>query len=311
MIAVTGAKGLIGKALLPLLLCKGAAVRAFIRKSERGLGLNSGVQYIDGDFSSPSDWAKLLEPGCILIHLAYSGKTPAKVALEETRVMIEACAAAGIKRLVHCSSVAVFGQSSESDLNENSKCRPSGYYANTKLAIERMILSSVAERFETVIVRPTSIVGEGGETLLKLISDLTSKPRWMNYLRSCLFNGRPTHLISIDSIVLGLWECSSLALTACVDVVILSNDEDPLNNFRCVEAIVMKELGLPSYPWPPIRIPVQILKIVLFLMGRGITNPSVRFVGSHLSRRCLSNPRDLKPAIKKFVRSTKNKVIRR
>lgn len=312
MIAVTGAKGFIGKSLLPLLLRKGATVRALIRKSDYGLGLDPGVQYIEGDFSSSADWAKLLEPGCILIHLAYSGKTPAKVALEETRVMVEACAEARVKRLVYCSSVAVFGQGGETEVCENSKCRPSDYYGMTKLAIEQMILSSVSERFETVIVRPTAVFGTGGSTLHKLISDLRSKPRWINYLRSCLFGMRSTHLIPIETVVSGLWKCSSSALTGCVDIVILSSDDDPLNNFKSVERIVMRELGLPPYRCPPIFLPHQILKILLLLKGRGAVNLSRRYVGSHLSRRGFSEPIKLKIALKEYVRSrVKNEVIHR
>ena len=78
--------------------------------------------------------------------------------------MIESCAAARIGRLVHCSTVSVYGRTSETVLTETSARSPLDEYGRIKLAVEDELADGIRERFGLVIVRPSAVFGAGGRT---------------------------------------------------------------------------------------------------------------------------------------------------
>jgi len=98
----------------------------------------------------------------------YSFTAPAveieAVNVEGTANVIEACRAAGIRRLVHTSSAATCGpvpgrQATEEDgPPEWELVVP---YKRTKLEAERLVLAASADGLDAVCVNPTTPVGEG------------------------------------------------------------------------------------------------------------------------------------------------------
>lgn len=58
---------------------------------------------------------------------------------EQTRSLLDAMLAHGVRRFVFSSTAAVFGDPGESDLTENAPKRPINPYGETKLAVERML----------------------------------------------------------------------------------------------------------------------------------------------------------------------------
>jgi nucleoside-diphosphate-sugar epimerase len=269
--------------------------------------VDAGVHWVEGTISSPAAWRELLVPGCILINLAYSGETVASAALAETQMMVEACVAAQVKRLVHCSTVSVYGRSANLLFNESSPCQPLSEYGRVKLAIERTILSSVAGRFETVMVRPSAVFAFDGEVLKKLVKDLVRQPLWMSYLRSSLFGVRHTHLVPVETVVAALWHCSQSSSIESGTVVIVSDDDDPLNNFRDVECLLMEGLGLSPYTLPRFPVPRQILELSLRFCGRVNFDTRTRYLGDRLQQSGFVKPIDLATALRQFARAHREK----
>ena len=192
-IFVTGAGGFIGQGLVRKLAPSANYSLKVLTRRPR-LGATSqvgGPQEITGDLLEPATYRDALR-GCeTVVHLAAAtGRATPKdyerVNVEGTRVLIEACKAAGVRRFLHVSTIAA-GYADQSYYS----------YAKTKAEAERLARQS---GLEFVIVRPTLVLGEKSpiwNTLLK-ITKLPVVP---------LFEGaRPVSVqpIHVDDVVRGL-----------------------------------------------------------------------------------------------------------
>src|SRR4029077_14151730 len=108
--------------------------------------------------------------GCdVVFHCAYgtsgSQKHRSWVNREGTRRVLEASRAAGVGRVVYLSTLMVYGQTTDGDLDETAPRRRFGNpYSDSKLEAERIALSSglpVAVLQPTAVYRPYR--GGGGE----------------------------------------------------------------------------------------------------------------------------------------------------
>ena len=150
---VTGASGFIGSHVVRELRERGADVRdEFVDLGDRP-GLERAVKGCDAVF-----------------HVAalYSFDEPApeleRVNVEGTRNVLAACAARGVRRLVHTSSAGTCGpvagrQATEDDSPPSWEL--SVPYKRTKLAAERLVLEAARAGLDAVVVNPTTPVGEG------------------------------------------------------------------------------------------------------------------------------------------------------
>jgi dihydroflavonol-4-reductase len=117
---VTGSTGLLGNNLVRALVARGVKVKALarsLRKAELQFAGLQGVEVVQGDMTSVADFAGHLA-GCeVLFHMAayfrdsYSGGDHAAalqaVNIDGARALIEAAYSAGIRRIVHTSSIAL------------------------------------------------------------------------------------------------------------------------------------------------------------------------------------------------------------
>jgi nucleoside-diphosphate-sugar epimerase/2-polyprenyl-3-methyl-5-hydroxy-6-metoxy-1,4-benzoquinol methylase len=89
------------------------------------------------------------------------------VNVEGTATVLEASIHAGVRRLVHGSTIGVYGAASGALLDEQSPTRPDNIYGITKLEAERLVRRSDA-RLPVVVVRISETYGPGDRRLLKL-----------------------------------------------------------------------------------------------------------------------------------------------
>lgn len=162
MILVTGASGFVGSAVARALLARGYAVRALVRPTSPRRNLQGlPLEIVVGDLLDPPSLAAACA-GCDgLIHVAadYRLWVPdpeamARVNVDGTRAVLEAAQAAGIRRIVHTSSVATLDGPTE----DAPACLDHmvGPYKRSKFLAE-----DIAHALPAIIVNPSTPIGPG------------------------------------------------------------------------------------------------------------------------------------------------------
>ena len=114
---VTGATGFTGGHLARTLAARGRQVRALVRSVAAADGLRtSGIDLVEGDLRDAAAIARALEGIERVYHMAAiyreAGLSPdvyRAVNATAVRDIIDASARAGVRRVVHCSTVGVHG----------------------------------------------------------------------------------------------------------------------------------------------------------------------------------------------------------
>lgn len=173
-VAVTGATGHVGSNLVRALVDRGDQVRVLVR--DRGDALAGlEVERVRGDLGDTDALQRLFTGVEVVFHLAamisISGDPHGHVRatnVDGTRRVATAALAAGVRRLVHCSSVHAFdlympGAAGEQQVDEQwprvPDAAPHFAYDRSKAAGERALREVMALGLEAVIVHPSGVVG--------------------------------------------------------------------------------------------------------------------------------------------------------
>lgn len=177
---VTGATGFVGRALVKRLSADGVTVRALARseaKAQRIADL-SGVVVEYGDVTDFDRMVTLMKDVDVVYHVAAalggSFKQQHRVNVEGTNNIARAARQQGVGRVVHVSSIAVYGYDTPQLVTEVTPHNPERVpYNRTKSLAERVLITALADsQTDYVIVRPGMIYGAGSgmwtNTLFKL-----------------------------------------------------------------------------------------------------------------------------------------------
>ncbi|MBW2277668.1 MAG: NAD-dependent epimerase/dehydratase family protein [Deltaproteobacteria bacterium] len=169
--AVTGASGHLGGNLVRALLERGEQVRALVREDTRTLeGLD--LELVRGDVLDPDSLRLAFDGADVVYHLAacitigheqfdtvwnLNSGGPALVA--------DACVDAGVKRLVHFSSIHAFSpfpidqtiDETRSLSNPDDASLP--LYDRSKASGQLAVLAAVERGLDAVVVHPTAVIG--------------------------------------------------------------------------------------------------------------------------------------------------------
>lgn len=171
MILVTGATGFIGSHLVEMLLARGEAVRALVRRRSSLPAVNLAY----GDVVSGAGLKEALSDVSVVIHLAGATKAlrPADyytANVKGTEMLARAIAGRSI-RLVHVSSLAAAGPSSSGmPIAEDADPCPITHYGKSKLESEYAVR---ALRPDAVIVRPPVVYGPRDTDVLQVLKPIS------------------------------------------------------------------------------------------------------------------------------------------
>jgi nucleoside-diphosphate-sugar epimerase len=285
-ISITGGAGYIGKHLIAeIKRSTESQVKVLSRSPQQDLsavGFGAGVEIIEGDLRNPSSLKGFFEPDCIVVNLVYLWGAGEAENLAVTRNLLDACKAARVKRLIHCSTAAVVGRIPDDCITEDTSCQPVTEYGITKLKVEEAVIQAAPGFFDAVILRPTSIFGPGGEAVKKLAGDLTTGNRLRNYLKSCLFGHRKMNLVHISNVVASILFLMQRNENFGGEIFIVSDDDSPINNFVDIERFLIGEFGIPDYSLPRLPMPPGLLRFLLICLGRNNVNPCCYYVQDKL-----------------------------
>jgi len=181
---VTGATGLLGSHIVEQLRQRGDAVRVLVRPgSDRSWLAAQGVEFAEGDITDPASLENACR-GCDVVYHAAAKvgdwgpwREFEQVTIDGTRNVIEAAIAAGVRRVVHISSITVFGyytkdQTIDETFETGYKVYRWAYYSRSKLAAERIARAAQeAGRIEVTVIRPAWIYGERDRaTIARLVA---------------------------------------------------------------------------------------------------------------------------------------------
>lgn len=166
--AVTGAGGSLGKALVRRLIRRGHPVRALVRDEAGATRLRElGAIPVLGDVRDAEVLEDLVRDCEVIFHLAawmgspFDEKLAFAVNVGGTVNVVQAAAAAGTRRVVLASSIAVYGPVREGYITEETPFWSVGdLYGDTKIEAEKAA-GREAQRagIELTVLRPTMIYG--------------------------------------------------------------------------------------------------------------------------------------------------------
>lgn len=294
-IAVTGASGFVGAALVRKHLQRGDSVRVLVRNPAAAVCQLPSVQIFRGDLARaetiPADFVARAD---VLYHCAAEIRDERLMEVTNvrgTRKLAAAAAAGRIGRWVQVSSAAVYGAPGPGTVTEDSPMQPDSLYGRTKAASEEVARAAAVEgEFGISVVRPSNIFGAGmpSNALYKLFAAV--ERGWFFPI------GRPgamMNYVHVDNVAAALALCATHPAAAGRTYNV--SDELPLERLA---AIVADELGKsPSalrLPEPPLRMLASVLG---FLPGMPLTHRHLdaltaraRYVSDRIRQELAYNP---------------------
>lgn len=175
-VAVTGGTGFLGSHLVARLARDGHSVAMLARDPDKARDVADGVEVLVGDICDSEVLARLVADADIVFHTVSNFRTASgpprsyvRVNVDGTRAIVAAAQKAGVRRLVHCSTIGVHGHVPVTPGDENSPFNPGDLYQATKLDAERLVREQVGRAStEIVVVRPCSMYGPGDLRMLKM-----------------------------------------------------------------------------------------------------------------------------------------------
>jgi dihydroflavonol-4-reductase len=256
-VLVTGATGFTGGHLARGLAARGYQVRAMVRDVAAAAPLaGSGIELVLGDLARPDTFSTAVSGidvvyniGALYRQAGLAESVYRQVNATAVGQIIEAAGRAGVRRVVHCSTVGVHGDIEHPPANEDAPLRPGDVYQVSKVEGEEIArAAAAASRVELIIARPSGIYGPGDRRLLKLFRGVARR-RFV-----ILGDGRIFyHLTYIDDLVEGFRLCGEVAAAAGRTYILAGGEVTTLNELVAITAseagIAPPRTHLPVWPF--------------------------------------------------------------
>ena len=257
-VLVTGATGFTGGHLARMLAARGHHVRALVRtkslaRFDASPVAAAGVTPVEGDLLAPDTLARACAGVEVVYHIAATYREAGQpdsayraINVDGTRHLLAAAKAAGVRRLVHCSTGGVHGHVASPPANEDAPFNPGDVYQDTKLEAEQMARAfGTATGFDVVVARPIGIHGPGDTRFLKMFKGL-ARGRFPMLGAGTVFY----HLTYIDDLIEGFRLCGEVPGARGRTYLLAGEKYTTLNQ---LVALVAEELGVTP---PRVHLPV-------------------------------------------------------
>jgi nucleoside-diphosphate-sugar epimerase len=177
-VLITGGAGYFGSVLAEYVLAQGDSVRIFdLNPPPPGI---AAAEYVEGDVRDRG----ALRAACDGIDLVFHNV--AQVPLADNRALFDAVNVvgtanlllaardAGVAKVVHTSSSAIFGIPDQNPVTEQTPGRPLEAYGRAKLRAEVLCREAVDAGLDVTIIRPRTILGHGRLGIMALLFEFVA-----------------------------------------------------------------------------------------------------------------------------------------
>jgi nucleoside-diphosphate-sugar epimerase len=164
-VLVTGGSGYFGEILVDRAVSQGDRVRIFDVNPPTARA--DSIDYVEGDVRDRGAVRAACEGVDVVLHnvaqvpLARDRELFWSVNVVGTANLLVAARDAGVAKVVHTSSSAVFGIPDANPVTEDTPCRPLEAYGRAKLEAELLCHEAVDSGLDVTIIRPRTILGHG------------------------------------------------------------------------------------------------------------------------------------------------------
>jgi dihydroflavonol-4-reductase len=258
-ILVTGANGFTGSHLVKALEQRGDTVVALVRKTSDPSRLaNTNAQLAYGDITDrPSLDAALQGVDRVFHTAAYvelgivDADRMERINVQGTRNVLAAAQAAGVQKMVYCSTIGIYGDTQGQVIDETFKRQQRGFssaYDSTKYEAQRLVDQAVAAGFPVVSVMPSGIFG-ADDPHFGPVMDTFLKGK----LKVWAGGDRITGIVHVDDLVSAMLLAADQAPPGA-HYIISTGDLSTRDMFN----FISQEAGIPA----PTEIPEPIVRIV-------------------------------------------------
>lgn len=294
LLCILGASGFVGSRALQRARHEGHRIRVL---AHRRPVQAPGVELVQGDADDEAVLDRLLEPEATVLNCVYGGEASGEAL---AAALVLASGRRGVRRLVHVSTCSVYGRAAGEVVDEETPCMPVTPYERTKHRIEA-ILERGAGRYELAVLRPTAVFGPGGRNLETLALRVRRQAWPRRYVRACAMGRRPMHVVDVDCVAAAALFLATAPLERPAERFIVSQDDEPLNDYASLEAYFVARFGATPYPFAPLSPPAAMLRLALRLAGRSDVEPNRRYSARRLSARGFRPPRGFAAALEEYA----------
>ena len=254
---VTGASGFIGPYLVKKLNANGHFCRCLVRDPKKlPFDESANLEIVAGDVTRPESLKGIAEHIDCVLHLATLGHMSnftvppemfLSVNVRGTEDIMREALSSGVKRIVHCSSVAAMGICTDNPATEKSRCFPHHPYGKSKLKAEELVRSLVKNRqLPACIVRFSMVYGPGDWRDMLKLTRLAKKGLFPK------IGNRPklTPLVHVDDAVQGILLAAEKGMPG--ETYLITNAQsEPFDRIRLIlqEALGVRRFPLYSPEW--------------------------------------------------------------
>jgi len=269
---VTGSSGFVGRAIMPVLLCRGHQPAEAVRRAKEK-PKDRVSTFIIGNINGRTCWSKALESAEAVIHLAArthimreSANDPLaefrRVNTDGTLNLATQAAAAGVRRFIFLSTIKVNGEATNyaSPFTPNDLPAPHDPYGISKHEAEVGMHAIARETgMEVVIIRPPLVYGKGARGNFKSLMKLVA--RGLPLPLASIHNLRS--FVGIDNLVDFIVTC--LEHTAAANETFMVSDGEDLST----PDLIRRMAHAMNRPARLLPVPVWALQTGASLLGKG------------------------------------------
>jgi nucleoside-diphosphate-sugar epimerase len=247
--AISGGAGFLGLHLARRLLAGGHGVRTLDLAPLDDAELEREVDELRGDVRDPAATRRLAAEADVLVHAAAalpirgSRAEIRSVNVDGTATLLAAALDAGVRRVVHISTTAVYGIPDTHPIGEDAPLVGVGHYGRSKIEAEELCDAFARRGLEVVALRPKTFIGPERLGVFEILFDWVREGRRIYVLG----NGQNRYqLLAVDDLV----EAIVLAATAAAAGEALNVGAEQFGAVRSDLEQLIAHAGSPSRVTP-------------------------------------------------------------